>query len=274
MKLFGVSVGVPPLAMSQAGMSQALLSDAELLRYHRQINLKGWDLPGQEAVKSARVLIIGLGGLGCAAAQYLATAGVGQLTLLDGDKVELTNLARQVLHSDRRIGEYKVASAAVALAELNPYCHLVPLPEYADELNLPDLLSEQDLVLDCSDNLATRNLINLCCRGASVPLISGSAIRVEGQVSVFTWGEGEPCYGCLSRLFGEPDGSCVTNGVLAPLVGLVGSLQAMEALKLLTGLGEPLSGLLLIDGLSGQFQPLKLPRDPACRVCGGATRAA
>lgn len=251
-----------------SGSPQHELSDAELLRYHRQINLKGWDLAGQERLKASRVLIIGLGGLGCAAAQYLASAGVGTLTLLDGDKVELSNLARQVLHCDSRIGQYKVTSAASALAALNPHCHITPLAEYADGANLPALLGEQDLLLDCSDNLATRTLINRCCHAAGVPLVSGSAIRMEGQVSIFTWAEGEACYGCLSRLFGETDASCVVNGVMGPLVGMVGSLQAMEALKLLIGLGEPLSGLLLIDGLTGQFQSLRLPRDPACPVCG------
>ncbi len=245
------------------------LSDAELLRYHRQVNLKGWDLAGQEALKAARVLIIGLGGLGCAAAQYLAAAGVGQLTLLDGDKVEHSNLARQVLHQDSRVGHYKVHSAATALGALNPHVRLLPLPEYADEMLLPSYLAEQDLVLDCTDKRASRELINLCCRAAGVPLVSGAAIRGEGQLSVFGWGQDEPCYHCLSRLFAEPDGSCVVNGVLGPLVGLVGSLQAMEALKLLTGIGQPLCGeLLLIDGLSLEFQRLRLPRDPECRVCG------
>jgi len=245
------------------------LSDAELLRYHRQINLKGWDLPGQEALKAARVLVIGLGGLGCAAAQYLAAAGVGQLTLLDGDKVEHSNLARQVLHQDERVGHYKVHSAVTALRALNPHVQLLALPEYADEVMLPGYLAEQDLVLDCTDHRASRELINLCCRAAGVPLVSGSAIRGEGQLSVFTWGQNEPCYHCLSRLFTEPDGSCVVNGVLGPVVGMVGSLQALEALKLITGIGQPLCGeLLLIDGLSLEFQRLRLPRDPECRVCG------
>ena len=252
--------------MSQGSLHE--LCDAELLRYHRQINLKGWDLAGQEALKAARVLVIGLGGLGCAAAQYLASAGVGQLTLLDGDSVELSNLARQVLHCDSRVGQHKVTSAALALGMLNPHCHILPLAEYANESNLPRLLGEQDLVLDCSDNLATRNLINLNCHAAGVPLVSGSAIRLEGQVSVFTWQEGEPCYGCFSSLFGEQDTSCVVSGVLGPLVGLVGTLQAIEALKLLVGLGTPLPGVLLIDALSGEFQSLKLTRNPACRVCG------
>lgn len=259
--------------MSHAYNNTAALSDDELLRYHRQINLKGWDLPGQEALKAARVLIIGLGGLGCAAAQYLAAAGVGQLTLLDGDRVESSNLARQILHGDASVGHYKVHSAARTLQALNPFMQLLALPEYADELTLPSYLAEQDLVLDCTDQRASRELISLCCRAAGVPLVSGSAIRGEGQLSVFTWGPNEPCYHCLSRLFAEPDGSCVVNGVLGPVVGLVGSLQALEALKLITGVGQPLAGeLLLIDGLGMEFQRLRLPRDPHCRACSTAAQ--
>lgn len=245
------------------------LSDAELIRYHRQINLKGWDLAGQERLKAARVLIIGLGGLGCAASQYLAAAGVGQLTLLDGDRVELSNLARQILHVAAAVGQFKVNSAAERLAALNPDLCLLPLPWFADELNLPDLLVDADLVLDCSDNATTRNLVNLCCRAAQVPLISGSAIRFEGQVMLFGWQPDEPCYRCLSRLFDEPDGSCVTNGVAGPLVGVVGSLQALEAVKWLSGAGDRRGGaLLLVDGRTLGFEKMALRRDPRCPVCG------
>ncbi len=245
------------------------LSDTELLRYHRQINLRGVDIDGQARLKQARVLIIGLGGLGCAAAQYLAVAGIGQLTLVDGDRVELSNLQRQVLHDDSRLGQTKVASAAESLARLNPRLRLQTHAVAADEAGLQRWLPEQDLVLDCSDNLPTRNLLNRLCRAHGVPLVSGAAIRFEGQVSLFRWGEGEPCYACLSSLFGDQGHSCVEAGVLAPLVGLVGSLQAMEAIKLWLGLGTPLCGqLLLIDGLSGEFRRLRLPRRPDCPVCG------
>ena len=149
------------------------LETVELTRYHRQINLKGWDLEGQERLKAATVLVVGLGGLGCTVAQQLALAGVGQLILLDGDRVELSNLARQVLHEQSRIGHYKVNSAAEALARLNPHVQLTAIPEFADEVTLPDLLSGVDLVVDCCDNLASRNLINLCCRAAFVPLVMG-----------------------------------------------------------------------------------------------------
>ncbi len=250
------------------------LNGAELRRYHRQINLKGWDLEGQERLKASTVLVIGLGGLGCAASQYLAAAGVGRLILLDGDKVELSNLARQVLHQDSRIGQFKVNSAALALQSLNPHLSLTAIPEFADESNLPDLLAEVDLVLDCCDNLASRNLINLCCRAATVPLVMGSAIRLEGQVAFFGWQDDEPCYGCFSRLFAEPDGSCVVNGVAGPMVGLVGNLQALEALKFLTAVAAPRRGsLLLVDGASLEFERLALRPDPHCRVCGGKARA-
>ena len=244
------------------------LSDDELLRYHRQINLRGVDIDGQAQLKRARVLIIGLGGLGCAAAQYLAVAGVGRLTLVDPDRVETSNLQRQVLHDDSRLGQAKVDSAAESLARLNPWLQLQTHAVAADEAGLACWLPEHDLVLDCSDNLPTRNLLNCLCRAHRVPLVSGAAIRFEGQVSLFRWGEGEPCYACLSSLFGDQGQSCVEAGVLAPLVGLVGSLQAMEAIKLWLDIGTPLSGqLLLIDGLSGEFRSLRLSRRHDCPVC-------
>ena len=251
------------------------LSDQQLLRYHRQISLKGVDIDGQAQLAAAHVLVVGLGGLGCAAAQYLALAGVGRLSLVDGDQVELTNLQRQVLHEAARLGQPKVHSAATAISRLNPDCQVSAIAAMATADNLTDWLAEVDLVLDCTDNRASRNLINAACHGARVPLISGAAIRLEGQVSVFTWGAEEPCYACLSRLYGEQELSCVEAGVLAPVVGLVGSLQAMEALKLLLRLGQPLSGrLLLIDGLTGQFETLALPRHPGCPCCGQAPAAA
>ncbi|MGL4753975.1 MAG: HesA/MoeB/ThiF family protein [Aeromonadaceae bacterium] len=247
----------------------ACLSDGELLRYHRQINLKGWDLEGQERLKRAHVLIVGLGGLGCAASQYLATSGVGRLTLLDGDRVEPSNLARQVLHSEASLGQYKVVSAARRLADLNPYLQLQALSEFADELNLPDLLHDVDVVLDCTDRRASRELISWCCRAAGVPLVSAAVIRFEGQVVSFSWQPDEPCYRCLSRRFTEPDGSCVTNGVAGPLVGMVGSLQALQVVKWLSGAAAVPGGqLLLIDGRTLEFMTLTLQPDALCSVCG------
>ncbi|HGY1015134.1 TPA: molybdopterin-synthase adenylyltransferase MoeB [Aeromonas salmonicida subsp. smithia] len=245
-----------------------ILSDAELLRYNRQIVLKSFDFEGQEALKQASVLVIGAGGLGCAASQYLAVAGVGQLTLVDFDKVELSNLQRQVLHTDARIGQLKVASAAEALRALTPWLKVETHAAVADEALLDALLPRHQLVLDCTDNLAIRNLLNQYARKHGVPLVSGAAIRLEGQMCSFTWQEDEPCYACLSALFGEQSLTCVEAGVLAPVVGLVGSLQALEAIKLLAGMGRSYSGrLLMIDGLTGTFREMKLPKRPDCPVC-------
>ncbi|MFR9718522.1 molybdopterin-synthase adenylyltransferase MoeB [Aeromonas diversa] len=245
-----------------------ILSDEELLRYNRQIILKSFDFEGQEALKQARVLIIGAGGLGCAAAQYLAVAGVGQLTLVDFDSVERSNLQRQVLHCDARLGQSKVTSAATALCQLNPYLKVRSLQAQADEALLDAELPRHDLVLDCSDNLPTRNLLNRRARAHRVPLVSGAAIRFEGQVCSFQWHPEEPCYECLSQLFGEQALTCVEAGIMAPVVGIVGSLQALEAIKILSGCGEPLTHrMLLIDGLTGQFRPLRLPRRPDCPGC-------
>lgn len=245
-----------------------ILSDAELLRYNRQIVLKSFDFEGQEALKQASVLVIGAGGLGCAASQYLAVAGVGRLTLVDFDRVELSNLQRQVLHTDERIGQYKVDSAALALRALNPWLRVETHAVIADEALLDALLPSHQLVLDCTDNVAIRNLLNRCARRHKVPLVSGAAIRLEGQLCSFTWQEDEPCYACLSALFGEQSLSCVEAGVLAPVVGLVGSLQALEAIKLLAGTGKSYSGrLLMIDGLQGSFREMTLPKRPDCPVC-------
>ncbi|MCH7370625.1 molybdopterin-synthase adenylyltransferase MoeB [Aeromonas sp. MR16] len=245
-----------------------ILSDAELLRYNRQIVLKSFDFEGQEALKQAAVLVIGAGGLGCAAAQYLAVAGVGRLTLVDFDKVELSNLQRQVLHNDARIGQTKVDSAAESLRALNPWLEVKTHAAVADEALLDALLPAHQLVLDCTDNVAIRNLLNQKARQHKVPLVSGAAIRLEGQLCSFTWQADEPCYACLSSLFGEQSLTCVEAGVLAPMVGLVGSLQALEAIKLLAGMGKNYSGrLLMIDGFQGGFRELKLPKRPDCPVC-------
>ncbi|WP_218811042.1 molybdopterin-synthase adenylyltransferase MoeB, partial [Klebsiella quasipneumoniae] len=245
------------------------LSDEEMLRYNRQIVLRGFDFDGQERLKAARVLVVGLGGLGCAAAQYLAAAGVGQLTLLDFDTVSLSNLQRQTLHSDAAIGQPKVDSAREALARINPHVHLTPLNALLDEAALAGQIAGHDLVLDCTDNVAIRNQLNAGCFRHQTPLVSGAAIRMEGQISVFTYQEGEPCYRCLSRLFGENALTCVEVGVMAPLVGTIGSLQAMEAIKLLTGYGTPASGkIVMYDAMTCQFREMKLMRHPQCEVCG------
>ncbi|CAI0949923.1 molybdopterin-synthase adenylyltransferase MoeB [Serratia quinivorans] len=246
------------------------LTDAEALRYNRQIILRGFDFDGQEKLKAARVLIVGLGGLGCAAAPYLAAAGVGHLTLVDFDTVSLSNLQRQILHRDARIGMAKVDSARIELSAINPHIHLDAVDGQLDDEQMAAQIAANDLVLDCTDNVATRDRLNRLCHAQRKPLVSGAAIRMEGQLSVFTYQADEPCYRCLSRLFGDNALTCVEAGVMAPLVGTIGTLQAIEAIKLLTQYGQPLTGkLLMFDAMTMQFREMKLPKDTLCEVCGG-----
>ena len=247
----------------------AELSDEEMLRYNRQIVLRGFDFDGQEKLKAARVLVIGLGGLGCAAAPYLAASGVGHLTLLDFDTVALSNLQRQILHRDSTIGMAKVDSAALQLGAINPHCLLETINAQLDDDALSALIARHDAVLDCSDNVGTREQVNRLCWQHQVPLISAAAIRMEGQLSVFTWQPGTPCYRCISRLFGEQALSCVEAGVMSPLVGVMGAMQAMETLKVLTAFGTPASSrLLMYDALSAEFRSMKVAQDAHCEVCG------
>ncbi|MEF9890924.1 molybdopterin-synthase adenylyltransferase MoeB [Citrobacter sp.] len=247
----------------------AELSDQEMMRYNRQIILRGFDFEGQEALKEARVLVVGVGGLGCAATQYLAGAGVGHLTLLDFDTVSVSNLQRQTLHSDATVGQPKVLSARDALARINPYIAITPVNALLDESEIHTLIAEHDLVLDCTDNVSIRNQLNAGCFAARIPLVSGAAIRMEGQITVFTYQQGEPCYRCLSRLFGENALTCVEAGVMAPLIGVIGSLQAMEAIKLLANYGKSASGkIVMYDAMTCQFREMKLMRNPTCEVCG------
>ncbi|AHM73158.2 molybdopterin-synthase adenylyltransferase MoeB [Yersinia hibernica] len=250
------------------------LSDAQTLRYNRQIVLRGFDFDGQEKLNAAKVFIVGLGGLGCAAAQYLAVAGVGHLTLLDFDTVSLSNLQRQVLHRDARIDMSKVASAAMTLAEMNPNLALKTIDTQLDDEQLASAIAEHQLVLDCTDNVVSREQLNRLCHAQRKPLISGAAIRMEGQVSVFTYQEGQPCYRCLSRLFGDNMLTCVEAGVMAPLVGIIGNLQAMEAIKLLTDYGQLISGrILMYDAMTAEFRSLKLAKDPQCEICSNSVLA-
>lgn len=247
-----------------------MLSDSELLRYSRQILLAQVDIAGQLKLKQAKVLIVGLGGLGSPVALYLAAAGVGELHLADFDQVDLSNLQRQVLHDERLIGQGKVDSALQRLAALNPEVRLVPLREALDADSLQARVAAVDLVLDCSDNFTTRAAVNAACVAMGRPLVSGAAIRLEGQLSVFDPRRADsPCYHCLYGEGSEAELSCSEAGVLGPVVGLVGSLQALEALKLLAGFGEPLVGrLLLVDAAASRFRELRVKRDPACPVCG------
>ena len=200
---------------------------------------------------------------------YLAAAGVGQLTLLDFDTVSLSNLQRQTLHSDDTIGQPKVDSARAALARINPHVQLTALNARLEDEALAAQIAAHDLVLDCTDNVAIRNQLNAGCFRHKTPLVSGAAIRMEGQISVFTYQEDEPCYRCLSRLFGDNALTCVEAGVMAPLVGTIGSLQAMEAIKLLARYGSPATGkIVMYDAMRCQFREMRLPRNPHCEVCG------
>ncbi|MCV4343837.1 molybdopterin-synthase adenylyltransferase MoeB [Pseudomonas capsici] len=249
-----------------------MLTDQELLRYSRQILLQHVDIEGQIRLKSSRALIVGLGGLGSPVALYLAAAGVGELHLADFDSVDLTNLQRQVIHDSQSIGQAKVDSAMARLTAINPEVTLVAHRTALDADSLSAAVQGVDLVLDCSDNFSTREVVNAACVAVGKPLVSGAAIRLEGQLSVFDPRRAEsPCYHCLYGHGSEAELTCSEAGVIGPLVGLVGSLQALEALKLLAGFGEPLIGrLLLIDALSTRFRELKVRRDPACAVCGAA----
>ncbi|MFC3606883.1 molybdopterin-synthase adenylyltransferase MoeB [Stutzerimonas tarimensis] len=247
-----------------------MLDDQELLRYSRQILLPQIDVEGQLRLKQSRVLIVGLGGLGSPVALYLAAAGVGELHLADFDRVDLSNLQRQVLHDSPAIGLGKAESARRRLAAINPQIRLLTLETALDAGSLSAAVAAVDLVLDCSDNFATRAAVNAACVQARVPLVSGAAIRLEGQLSVFDPRlPDSPCYHCLYGAGSEAELTCSEAGVAGPLVGLVGSLQALEALKLLAGFGEPMIGrLLLVDGLSTRFRELRVRRDPGCAVCG------
>ena len=238
----------------------AELSYQEELRYNRQIILKAVDFDGQEKLKDSKMLIVGLGGLGCAAAQYLTAAGVGHLTLLDFDTVSLSNLQRQVLHCDARLEMPKVESAKIALLQLNPHVKIDTINAKLDEEKLAEILPHFDIILDCTDNVEIRNQLDRRCEKTKVPLISGAAIRMEGQVSVFTYEPGTPSYRDLSRLFGQNLLSCVEAGVLAPIVGIVGAIQALEAIKVQLKIGKNLCGrLLMIDGFSMNVREIKLP---------------
>ena len=246
-----------------------LLSDQEMMRYNRQIILKQFDFEGQEALKQSSILVLGAGGLGCAATQYLATAGVGALTLIDDDNVELSNLQRQVLHCDETIGVKKVESAAQALQRLNPNLSVTTIASRLSNQELAPLIEQYSLVLDCSDNVETRNQLNQLCFNSKTPLISGAAIRMEGQVSVYTYQDSQPCYQCLSALFGQQALTCVEAGVMAPLVGIIGATQAMEAIKVLSGMGTPVIGkLLMLDAMTMSWREMKLSKLPDCPVCG------
>ena len=245
------------------------MTDDELLRYSRQILLPEFDIDGQERLREAHALIIGLGGLGSAVAMYLAAAGVGMLTLVDFDTVDLSNLQRQIIHRTTAIGQAKVESARDTLLALNPLISVATIQKSLDEAELLEQIQQADVVVDACDNLPTRLAINAACVQSGKPLVSGAAIRWEGQVLVWRPdGEGG-CYRCLYRDAVMNPETCAQTGILAPVVGVIGSLQAVEAIKVLTGIGETLTGrLLLLDAKRMEWRIMKIRRWPACPVCG------
>lgn len=246
------------------------MNDEQLLRYSRHILLDEIGIEGQEKLLASHVLIIGAGGLGSPVALYLGAAGIGRITLVDHDRVDATNLQRQIAHTLERIGEFKVDSVVQAIAALNPDVKVIPVTELADDSLLERLVGEVDLVLDCTDNFATRHAINRACVTHAKPLVSGAAIRFDGQVTVYDpRSAASPCYACIfpeSDLLEET--RCAAMGVFAPLVGIVGTVQAAEALKLLCGIGQALTGrLLMLDGRNMEWHAMKLMRNQACSVC-------
>ncbi|MFL6711256.1 MAG: HesA/MoeB/ThiF family protein [Massilia sp.] len=251
------------------------MTDDQLLRYSRHILLDEVGIEGQQALLDARVLIIGAGGLGSPAALYLAASGVGRIVLVDDDAVDLTNLQRQIMHTSARIGQPKVESGRAALLGINPDIAVEALQERATGARLEQLVREATVVLDCSDNFATRHAVNAACVAAGVPLVAGAVIRFDGQLSVFDpRSAASPCYACLFPPdAGFEDAACSTMGVFAPLVGVIGAMQAAEAMKLIIGIGESLQGrLLMLDGKRMEWASIGVARDPACPVCGGAKR--
>jgi molybdopterin/thiamine biosynthesis adenylyltransferase len=246
------------------------MTDDQLLRYSRHILLNEIGVDGQERILAAHALVIGAGGLGSPAALYLASAGVGQITVVDPDVVDLTNLQRQIAHSMERIGQPKVDSVRTAMAGLNPQVQVHALAQRADAELLDGLVARADVVLDCCDNFATRHAVNAACVQHGKPLVSGAAIRLDGQIAVYDLrSPASPCYACVFPPTETPEETrCATLGVLAPLVGIIGSLQAAEALKLLTGAGIPLTGRLqMLDARTMDWTTLRTQRDAACPVC-------
>ena len=248
------------------------MDDSQLLRYSRHILLPELGPDAQEKFSSAHALLIGMGGLGAPAAHFLAAAGVGRLTVCDADRVDLTNLQRQLLYATADVGMAKVDAAAARLSAVNPEVDVVRIPQRVEATELAPLVAAADVVLDCTDNFTTRHAINRACVAARKPLVSGAALRFDGQIAVFDVRDpASPCYHCL---FGEGDEieetRCATMGVFAPLVGIVGATQAAEALKLIAGVGATLAGrLLLLDALAMQWREVRVPRDVECPVCRG-----
>ena len=249
------------------------MNDDQLLRYSRHILLPEIGIEGQEKLLAAHSLVIGAGGLGSPAAMYLASGGTGHITLADGDSVDLTNLQRQILHNTAAVGRAKAYSGKDTLAQLNPEVEVTAIPERLEGERLAQLVASADVVLDCSDNFITRHAVNRACVKYRKPLVSGASVRFDGQVSVFDLRYAEtPCYNCLFPEDTEPEETrCAVMGVFAPLTGIIGAVQAAEALRLLAGAGESLNGrLLLLDCLNMEWRSVRLSKDPVCKVCAAS----
>ena len=247
------------------------MTDDDLLRYSRHLLLDEIGLEGQQRFLEARALVVGAGGLGSPVALFLGSAGVGRITIVDGDTVELTNLQRQIAHDLSRLGQAKARSAARSIAAINPAVDVLALHERADAVRLDALVADADVVVDCSDNFVTRHAVNAACVRHARPLVAGAAISFDAQLSVYNVRDAEsPCYACVfPQDAAFEDVACATMGVFAPLVGIVGSLQAAEALKLLAGIGRSLVGRLqMLDARTMRWTELQVQRDPSCKVCG------
>ena len=245
------------------------MKDEQLLRFSRQIMLPEMDIAGQQKLVDATVLVVGMGGLGCPAAMYLSAAGIGHLIIADDDSVELTNLQRQIAHSQLNLGEEKVSSAEQTLVGLNSEVKITSINSRLQEDSLDSAVKRADVVVDACDNFTTRFAINRSCIAYSKPLVSGAAIRMEGQVAVFdSRDSASPCYQCLYSN-GDQDETCSTNGIMSPVVGIIGSVQAMEAIKIISNLGKTLTGrLMLLDAFRSQWREMRLLKDPSCEACG------
>ncbi len=251
------------------------MTDDQLLRYSRHLLLNEIGVEGQEKILQSHVLVIGAGGLGSPVVLYLATAGVGRITLVDNDVVDITNLQRQIAHNMADVGDYKANSAMKKVANINTDVQVIPILQRADAVRLDSLVKDADVVIDCCDNFATRHAINAACVKHRKPLVSGAAIRFDGQITVFdSRSDASPCYACIF----PPDASleetrCATMGVFAPLVGIIGSMQAAEALKLISGAGVSLSGRLqMLDGRDMSWNEVRFKRDATCSVCGHSSQ--
>jgi molybdopterin-synthase adenylyltransferase len=250
------------------------MNDNQLLRYSRHILLPQIEYEGQQALIQSHALIVGAGGLGSPVALYLAASGVGKLTICDFDEVDLTNLQRQIIHTTQSVGINKAVSAQQTIYEINPEVEVMTVQQKSSEAEMSELVMQADVVIDCSDNFATRYMLNHLCFIFKKPLVSGAAVKFEGQITVFDFrNDNTPCYHCLFPDVGaDQEMRCAENGVFAPLVGMIGTMQAAEALKCLMGIGENLQGrLLLLDALTAEWRTIKLARDPACTVCGLAS---